>query len=170
MSNRAAWRLESLGFSQAYRYAAGKLDWFAFGLPMAGEFAAIPKAGDVVRRDVPICHLTDRLGEVYQRCQAIGWAVCLVVNEQKVVLGRLRREAWNANPDTLVENVMESGPTTFRPDNFLEPLVKRMREKKVGTVIITNSDGVLIGLLFRKDGEEQLSRDQPVGVAPPRDK
>lgn len=130
---------------------------------MAGEFAAILKAGDVVRRDVPICHLTERLGEVHQQCQAVGWNVCLVVNDQKIVLGRLRREAWDADPETPVEEVMENGPTTFRPDNFLEPLVKRMREKKVGSVIITNSDGVLIGLLYRKDAEERLNQDQTVG-------
>jgi CBS domain-containing protein len=128
---------------------------------MAGEFAAIPKAGDVVRRDVPTCHLTERVGEVYERSQAIGWKVCLVVNEQKVVLGRLRREAWDADPDTPVEEVMENGPTTFRPDNFLEPLTKRMRERKVGSVIITNSDGVLIGLLYRKDAEERLGQEKP---------
>ena len=163
MSSRAAWRLESLGFSQVYRYAAGKLDWFAFGLPMEGEFAAIPKAGDVVRRDVPTCHLNDHLGEVHRRCQEVGWKVCLVVNESNIVLGRLRREAWEADPDTPVENVMENGPTTFRPDSFLEPLIKRMHDEKVGSVIITNSDGVLIGLLYRKDGEERLQRDRPMG-------
>lgn len=163
MSSRAAWRLESLGFSQVYRYPAGKLDWFAFGLPMEGEFAAIPKAGDVVRHDVPTCRLNDRLGEVHQRCQDLGWEVCLVVNESNIVLGRLRREAWDADPDTPLENVMENGPTTFRPDNFLEPLLKRMHDKKVGSVIITDSDGVLIGLLYRKDGEERLRRDQPTG-------
>ena len=110
MSSRAAWRLESLGFPQVYRYAAGKLDWFAYSLPMEGEFAAIPKAGDIVRRDVPACRLGDELGEVYERCQAVGWKVCLVVSESNVVLGRLRRGAWDADPDTPVENVMEMGP------------------------------------------------------------
>ncbi|HSK87831.1 MAG TPA: CBS domain-containing protein, partial [Anaerolineales bacterium] len=155
----AAWRLESLGFSQVYRYVAGKVDWFAFGLPMEGEFAAFPKAGDVVRRDMPTCRLTDRVGEVYQRCQAAGWKVCLVVNESSVVLGRLQREAWDADPETAVKEVMENGPTTFRPDNFLAPLVKRLQEKKVGSVIVTNSDGVLIGILYRKDGEERLHQD-----------
>ena len=130
---------------------------------MAGEFAAIPKAGDVMRRDVPTCRLTHSVGEVYERCQALGWKICLVVNEQKIVLGRLRREAWDADPNTPVEEVMENGPTTFRPDNFLEPLVKRMREKKVGSVIITNSDGVLLGLLYRKDAEERLRHEKPAG-------
>lgn len=127
---------------------------------MEGEFARIPKAGDVARRDVPACHLSDRVGEVYERCLALGWKVCLVVNEQNIVLGRLRREAWGADPDTPVQDVMENGPTTFRPDNFLEPLTKRMREKKVGSVIITNSDGALIGILYRKDAEERLSKEQ----------
>jgi rhodanese-related sulfurtransferase/CBS domain-containing protein len=159
LSNRAAWRLESLGFSSVYRYAAGKLDWFAFGFPMEGELAAFPKAGDVVRRNVPTCHLTERVGEVYQRCQAAGWKVCVVVTESNVVLGRLRCEAWDADPQTFVEEVMENGPTTFRPDNFLEPLVKRMQEKKVGSVIVTNSDGVLMGVLYRRDAEERLHQE-----------
>jgi predicted transcriptional regulator len=75
------------------------------------------------------------------------------------MLGRLRQEAWNANPDMPVEEAMENGPTTFRPDNFLEPLTKRMREKKVGSVSTTNSDGVLIGLLYRKDADERLSQE-----------
>jgi CBS domain-containing protein len=167
MSSRAAWRLESLRFSQVYRYAAGKLDWFAFGLPMEGEFGSIPKAMDVVRRNVPTCHLTDNVSEVYKRCQEAGSQVCLVVNEANIVLGRLRGDTWKANPDTPIEAVMENGPTTFRPDNFLEPLTKRMREKKVGSVIITNSDGVLIGVLYRKDAEERLQRNQPTGEHPP---
>ena len=167
MSSRAAWRLESLGFSQVYRYAAGKLDWFAFGLPMEGEFGSIPKAIDVVRRNVPTCHLTDNVSEVYKRCQEAGWQVCLVVNEANIVLGRLRGDAWKANPDTPIEAVMENGPTTFRPDNFLEPLTKRMREKKVGSVIITNSDGGLIGVLYRKDAEERLQGNQSTGEHAP---
>jgi predicted transcriptional regulator len=159
MSSRAAWRLESLGFSQVYRYVAGKLDWFAHGFPMEGKFAAFPKAGDVVRHDVPTCRLTDQVGEVYQRCQAAGWKVCVVVNDSKVVLGRLRKEAWDADPQTRVEDVMENGPSTFRPDVFLVTLVKRMQNKKVGSVIITNSDGVLIGVLYRKDAEQRLHQD-----------
>jgi predicted transcriptional regulator len=160
MSSRAAWRLESLGFSPVYRYAAGKRDWLALALPIEGEFAAILKAGDVVRRDVPTCNLTDRVGAVYQRCQAAGWKVCIVVNESRIVLGRLRREAWESDPETLVEEIMEDGPTTFRPDHFLEPLVKRMHEKKVGSVIVTNPDGALIGILYRKQAEERLQADQ----------
>lgn len=127
---------------------------------MEGEFAEIPKASDVARRDVPACRPGEPVGEVYRRCQDLGWNVCLVANEQNIVLGRLRGKAWDVDPDTPVEEVMENGPTTFRPDSFLEPLIQRMHDKKVGTVIITNPDGVLIGILYRKDGDERLSQDR----------
>jgi hypothetical protein len=53
-------------------------------------------------------------------------------------------------------------PGTFNW-HTLEPLTKGMREKKVGTVIITNSDGVLIGLLYRKVAEERVSQEKPSG-------
>lgn len=127
---------------------------------MVGEFSAIPKASDVARREVPTCQLTERLGEAHRRSRAAGWNVCIVVNELNVVMGRLRGEAWEADPDSSVEDVMENGPTTFRPDKFLAPLIKRMFEKKVGSVVITNSDGVLIGILYRKDGERRLEQEQ----------
>ncbi len=39
MSPRAAWRLESLGFTRVYDYVAGKVDWFAAGFPREGRLA-----------------------------------------------------------------------------------------------------------------------------------
>src|SRR5438046_1961615 len=36
MSPRAAWRLEAAGFGPVYDYAAGKADWLAADLPVAG--------------------------------------------------------------------------------------------------------------------------------------
>jgi predicted transcriptional regulator len=74
----------------------------------------------------------------------------------------LRKEAWTADPEAAVEDVMENGPSTFRPDVFLETLVKRMQAKKVGSTVITNSDGVLIGVLYRKDAEQRLQQVQSV--------
>jgi len=123
---------------------------------MEGEFSAIPKASDVVRRDVPTCFLTEKLGEVHRCCEEAGWNVCLVVNHSNVLMGRLRGKTWHEDPEAIVEDVMENGPTTFRPDKFLAPLIKRMFDKKVGTVVITNPDGELIGILYRKDGNERL--------------
>src|SRR5438552_3647247 len=115
MSSRAAWRLASLGFADVRRYTAGKMDWFAAGLPREGEQAVLPRVMDVVRCGVPACRLDDRIGEVRDRVRAAGWDTSIVTTDERIVLGRIRKEAFAAAPETGVETLMESGPSTFRP-------------------------------------------------------
>jgi CBS domain-containing protein len=155
MSPRAAWRLESLGFTQVFDYVAGKADWFASGLPREGRDAAISRAADVARREVPTCRLSDRVGAARERVKAAGWDNCLVVNEQRVVLGRLRGKGLDAPESTVVEEVMEPGPTTIRPDTHLDAITMRLRERHVGSIILTTSDGRLVGVLVREDAERE---------------
>ncbi|MCZ7571079.1 MAG: CBS domain-containing protein [Ardenticatenaceae bacterium] len=157
MSPRAAWRLESLGFTQVFDYTAGKADWFAFGLPAEGKLAELPRAGEAARRDVPTCRLTERVGDVRTRVEAAGWDTCLVVNEEGVVLGRLRAEALGADAAALVETIMEPGPTTIRPNTLLEAITTRMQARKVDSVVVSTSDGRLVGVLFRSDAERRLA-------------
>src|SRR6266540_5214701 len=45
MSPRAASLLETLGFEQVYDYVAGKADWGAAGLPLAGRNGRETRAG-----------------------------------------------------------------------------------------------------------------------------
>src|SRR3989449_3463318 len=61
MSPRAAWRLETLGLAEVYEYKVGKLDWLAAGLPTEGTNAEKPRAGAIARKNVPTCHLDERL-------------------------------------------------------------------------------------------------------------
>lgn len=159
-------RLDLLGFEHVYRYAAGKWDWFAHGLPMLGTRAQQPQAKDIARRDVPTCGLNEPVGEAHRRAQAAGWEVCIVVAEGGVVLGRLRRDAWNAPPATPVEDVMENGPTTVRPDELLAPLVERMQKRKVVSILVADSDGVLIGSIERVDAEAYLADLTPPAPLP----
>jgi CBS-domain-containing membrane protein len=158
MSARAAWRLESLGFTRVYRYTAGKMDWFAAGLPREGRQAHTPRAGDIVRPDVPTCRLTDIFDDVRARVRAAGWKTCIVVNDRRVVLGRLRARELDsdAEPAASVESVMQSGPPTFRPDVTLEELTEHLRTVHLDTAVITTADGELMGLLSRKDAEHRL--------------
>ncbi len=156
MSPRAAARLESLGFTQVYDYVAGEADWLAFGLPTEGTNVEAPRAGQVARRDVPTCRLTDRVGDVRGRVQATGWDQCMVVDEHGVVLGRLRGDAFDGDPNLTVETVIEAGPATVRPSEPLDALTKRMRDRQVGTIVVSTSDGVLVGILRRADAERQL--------------
>ncbi len=157
MSPRAAWRLESLGFTQVYDYVAGEADWFASGLPREGRDTAIPRAGDAACHDVPTCRPTDDVGAAWERVREAGWDTCVVVNDEDVVLGRMRGQAFEADPMRAVEQVMEAGPTTIRPDERLEELVGRMRDKQVENIIITTPDGRLLGVLRRADAEQHLA-------------
>lgn len=153
MSPRAASRLESLGFSQVYDYVPGEADWFAYGLPMEGAQAALPRVGVVARHDVPRCALRDRISDVRERVETAGWDVCVVVNERDVVLGLLRKREMQAEGEATVEQVMRSGPATYRPDTLLSEALERLREHRTSGVLVTRSDGVLIGWLRRDDGE-----------------
>ncbi len=132
-----------------FDYVAGKQDWLAHGLPAEGEETAIPTAGSRADRDVPTCSLTDRIGGVRERVEAAGSDVCVVVNEERVVLGLLRRKALHADPDNAAEDVMELGPSTFRPNVSVAEMSEYFAEHDLESAPITTSAGVLIGLLRR---------------------
>jgi CBS domain-containing protein len=153
MSPRAAWRLENLGFTEVYHYAAGKADWLAWGLPREGRAAQVPTVGEVARRDVPTCGLADRVAEAKARAEAAGFDACVVVNEGRVVVGLLRRQELDADPAAMAERVMRSGPTTYRPSVPAREAGARMRERRVDALLVTTPDGVLVELLRREDAE-----------------
>lgn len=153
MSPRAAWRLEALGFGEVYDYEAGKVDWLAYRLPSEGADAAIPRAGDRARRDVPTCAITDDLAAVRARVRGAGWDSCLVVTDDRVVVGRLGRRALAENAVGSVEAAMTSGPSTVRPDARLDELLERMRRQELASLPVTTPDGRLVGLLLRSDLE-----------------
>src|SRR5713226_8467960 len=108
MSPRAAWRLESLGFTLVYDYVAGKADWGSFGLPIEGQRHSGTRVGAHIQTDVPTCTLADSLPEIWERVRAGGWDTCLVVNEQRIVLGRLGHAALARVDDASVEEAMTS--------------------------------------------------------------
>src|SRR6266511_3534620 len=150
MSPRAAWRLESFGFTDVYDYAAGKLDWLAAGLPTEGTNAERPRAADVARTDAPTCRLEEQVERVRERARAAGWDACVVVNDERVVLGLLRQEELE-RPEGRIEEVMRPGPSTFRPHVPIEEMADFMVAHDLPTSPITSSDGRLIGVLRRED-------------------
>jgi CBS domain-containing protein len=142
-----------MGFSNVYDYAAGKLDWMAAGLPTEGTNAKQPRAADEARRDVPICRLQDRLEDVRERVRTAGWDACVVVNDERVVLGLLREKELGGDADLPVEQAMRPGPSTFRPYVSIQEIARFMTEHNLETSPITTSDGRLVGLLRREDAE-----------------
>jgi predicted transcriptional regulator len=158
MSPRAAWRLETLRFGDVYDYVDGKVDWLAAGLPTEGTNAQKPRAGDIARKDVPTCGLTDKLAEVAKRVWALGWDAVVVVNEQRVVLGLLRSKELAADQEQSIEKAMRPGPSTFRPYVSLHDMLHFMIDHKLESSPITTSDGRLVGLLMQKDVAAEMEK------------
>ena len=83
MSARAAWRLESLGFANVYRYTAGKSDWFASGLPRAGTLAGFLTAISLVKPGKTLAEVDAR--SVLKKMKDKGFARS--VSREDIVLG-----------------------------------------------------------------------------------
>jgi CBS domain-containing protein len=136
-----------------YDYVAGKKDWGSYGLPREGTNVPTRTAGDLARRDVPTCALGDRLAEVQERLRAVGWDTCIVLNEQRVVLGRLGRKALASDADSSAEKAMTPGPSTVRPSIGTDALLERIRRRNLTSFLVTTPDGRLVGLVRREDLE-----------------
>src|SRR5260370_24575576 len=148
MSPRAEGRLESIGFEKVHDYVSGKLDWMAAGLPTEGTNRQKPRAGDAARKDTPTCALDERVGEVSDRVKATGSDSCVVVNEQRVVLGLLRAKELAQDRDLLIEQAMRPAPSTFTPFVSLREMAHFMTEHHTENPPITTPDDPLVGLLF----------------------
>ncbi len=148
MSSRAAWRLEALGFEQVFRYTAGKVDWMAAGLPIEGTKASVPRVGGLARRDVPTCRLDDEVGLVSRRLRATDWDLCVVLNEARIVLGRVTLET---DQHTTMAQVMDPGPVTYRPHEIADEAARKLAARNVRSVLVTTSDGELIGVFRAED-------------------
>ena len=121
------------------------------GLPTEGTNTQRPRLVDVVRRDAPTCSLDERLGDVRDRAVAAGWDACVVVSQDRVVLGLLRAKELQADPQLLVERVMRPGPSTYRPYVSVEEMRRTMTERNLESSPVTTSDGKLVGLVRRQD-------------------
>ena len=146
-----------------YDYAAGKADWGSFGLPLEGERHSGTRVGAHLQADVPTCTLEESLRDVRKRMHGAGADTCFVVNEQRVLLGRLGRASLDGggDDDVTVEDAMTAGPSTVRPSLDLSAALERMRKQNLSDLPITTSDGVLLGVIRRDDAESAL-RDQAI--------
>jgi CBS domain-containing protein len=134
-----------------YHYRTGKQDWMGAGLPTEGTNTQRPRLVDVLRPDVPTCALGERLGDVRDRVIAAGWDACVVVSQDRVVLGLLRAEELQADPELPVERVMRPGPSTYRPFVSVAEMRRTMIERNLPNSPVTTSDGKLVGLVRKQD-------------------
>lgn len=150
MSPRAAWRLERYGF-QTYDYTLGKADWLAAGQPTVQGGRTRPRATDALDTNVVTCGPDDLIGDLAPRASPDG---CVVVNEHRIVLGRLGSIELKETPDLTAEAVMQPGPATVRANEPLDELLSRMAEHHVRVMIVTTPEGQLLGVV-RQETEER---------------
>jgi CBS domain-containing protein len=153
MSPRAAWRLEEAGFSPVYEYAAGKGDWLAADLPFQGTARL---AGMFTRRGVATVEERTPAAEALRLLDAQGFGPVLVLNQAGVVMGAAYRDALASAPGgTETGSVMRFGVSTVRPSEDAAALADRMGRAEVTRVVVTRSDGTLVGLFFAADVTSQ---------------
>lgn len=151
MSPRAAWRLESLGFGEVYDYVGSKMEWIGAGLPWEGSDASEPTLGSLADADVAVCALDDMVGAV--RARLGQRPIALVVNSERVVLGLMPGEVTGPD-EALVCEVMEEGPSTYRPHVSATEMAERFTEHPQAHIVVTTLDGRLVGMT---SGEEITS-------------
>jgi hypothetical protein len=152
MSPRAACRLATLGYD-VYDYAPGKVDWIAHGLPIEGTDAGRTTALALRREDVAICGLDDSAEEVARRIDATPYGFALALSPGRVVLGRVRRSRL-ADAGASVEALLEPGPSTIRPHTPIEDLAARLARSEIQTLIVSDPEGTLLGVVRRGDVDE----------------
>ena len=146
LSARAAWRLESMGFQEVYRYTPGKADWLAAGWETEGAQANKIRIRQMIHKDVPTCSLRERLEDVKSRRHP-NQDMCVVLNDRKIVMGVIQGDTWDANPLSRVVDVMQPGPRTLRPDMDPKDAQKVLRNYESPSAIVTTSDGELLGII-----------------------
>ena len=161
MSPRAAWQLEAMGFDEVYDFVGGKAEWIGSGLPTEGSGPHYPLTGEVARRDlVDECQMGSTVKSARSALDASGRDQCVVLNEQGILMGRLRKPKLADKEDQSVEDVMDPGPTTVRPTEPAAKLLKRMQAKDVDAILVTSPSGHYLGVAQRSALEELVARQE----------
>ena len=82
--------------------------------------------------------------------RAGGWEWAAVVDRGGLLLGRVKAgDVTDAS--AMARDVMEEGPSTYRPNVRLDELLRRMLDHRFDMAFVTDPDGRLRGLVTRRD-------------------
>ena len=138
-----------MGF-EAYDYTGGKADWISEGWETERPVGARREARDVLATDIATCRPNEDAADLPSRVAQAG--NLLVTNEEGILLGRVGPHQLHDLPaGATAEAVMEPGPTTVRPFEPLEPLLERMTKGRVFEVVVTSSEGRVLGVVHRSE-------------------
>jgi CBS domain-containing protein len=115
---------------------------------------------DRMQSEVPTCRLDEPVGQVGTRAEQRGFTVCPVINENGIVLGVISKRDWDHDPTASAEQLMDGAPTTLRPSASLEKAEQMLQKSDLGAVLVTDSDGKLLGAFFGAANNEEPGRKQ----------
>ena len=147
--------LEAFGFEEIYDYLAGKADWLASDLPAEATTVTRPMTGDLTRF-AETCGLSEQAGAVAERLRDASQAVGIVVHSADIVVGQVELYQLERHQDRHIEDLMELGPKTFRPDTDPEAPLSFMKQHHTDQAIVTRPDGALLGLIERSAIEQVI--------------
>lgn len=146
LSARAAARLASEGFTRVYEYVGGIAEWGAYGLAFEGATADIARAGDLAATDLPTCRVDARVSSIVFDVHPVA----AVVDDERVLLGRVRRDDCDREPEARACDVMSPKISTFRPDVYVSEMAEWFEKRpRADEFIITTPDGRVFGVLYR---------------------
>jgi hypothetical protein len=125
----------------------------ARGVPLDEDRATERRAIDFSNQEAVTCGLRDTIGPLRSRVADSPYGFALVLGDDRVVLGRLRKTALAGDPEALAEKVMEPGPSTSRPDASVAKLLAKLQKRELTTAILTDPEGRLLGVVRRADLE-----------------
>lgn len=82
--------------------------------------------------------------------------MCVVINGRRVPLGALSLETMATDPNAAAEQLMEPGPATIRPSWTFEETSEYLKKQNQDRVLVTTSEGLLIGVYFQADAERHM--------------
>jgi Mg/Co/Ni transporter MgtE len=80
-----------------------------------------------------------------------SWELAAVTAEDGTLVGVVRAEAADGPGDRRVDAVMQTGAVTVRPSISRRELAQSMDQQGQTYVLVTTSDGRLLGLARRRD-------------------
>jgi CBS domain-containing protein len=63
------------------------------------------------------------------------------IERRRHLLGYLGGDAFDAAPQTAVDQVMEPGPSTIRPHVSLAEIAQHMQERDIDRILVTTATG-----------------------------
>lgn len=80
-----------------------------------------------------------------------------MVNNERVVFGRIRVGELGDSPKAREEDVMQNGPSTFRASVGAHEMLEYMRRRgKMSDTLVTDPEGRLLGVIRRDDLEKTI--------------